>query len=229
MKALVLDLDDTLYPEVSFVRSGFWAVANWLETETDAPATKAFAFMWEAHLRGGRGHIFDQLLARMPNVAGIQVESLVDRYRNHRPELSFHPGIEACLAAAKAKGLRLALISDGPLAAQTRKVEALNLADWANPIILTDAWGSAFWKPHPRAFALVEETLGYQGAELAYLADNPEKDFHAPNQRGWLTIRLRLPDQLKFNVEPASDIARPALEFASIPDLGRWLDALPFV
>ena len=58
------------------------------------------------------------------------------------------------------------------------------------PVIYTDAWGLEFRKPHPRAFADFERLSGRPAAECAYVADNPAKDFRAPHERGWTTVRV---------------------------------------
>ena len=59
---VILDLDDTLFPEGAFVLSGFAAVDQWLRTEKGVEglpqATALFA-------RGERGRIFDQVLAEL--------------------------------------------------------------------------------------------------------------------------------------------------------------------
>src|SRR5207249_9586322 len=86
---------------------------------------------------------------------------------------------------------RTAIISDGPLAAQQRKVEALGLQAWFDPILLTDRWGRDFWKPHERAFREIEALTAAGGAACAYLGDNPQKDFVAPSRLGWRAGRGR--------------------------------------
>jgi len=228
LRVLVLDMDDTLFLEESYVRSGFQFVAEWLQSQVDVPASQTFEFMWSTHLRGDRGHIFDNLLAKYPEEAkGLKPIDLLACYRNHTPVLAFHAGMKEFLNSALSRGLRLALISDGHLAAQTRKVEALGLAQLAHPILLTDAWGRAFWKPHARAFQTVEQALGCTGSDLAYLGDNPEKDFQAPNRLGWLTLRLRLSGQINNLAEPTTREAKPSLEFTSVPGLLEWLYSVP--
>ena len=44
-----------------------------------------------------------------------------------------------------------------------------------------------------RCFEEMAGRLGLQHSQLAYVADNPAKDFVAPNTLGWLTIRIRRP------------------------------------
>ena len=86
-------------------------------------------------------------------------------------------------------------------AAQQRKVVALALDAWFDPILLTDRWGRDYWKPHERAFREVEALTGSGGATCAYLGDNPQKDFAAPSRLGWRTVRVRRPGGEHASVE----------------------------
>jgi len=195
LKALVFDLDDTLYPEAAFVRSGFRAVARHLEAEAGLDPEPVFQRLWRAHLRGERGRLFDGLLAEHPGIQGGPGR-LVEVYRAHAPAIRLFPGMDGLLDEARRRGLPLALISDGWLEAQRRKVEALGLASRFQAILLTDAWGRPFWKPHPRAFEEAARLLGAAPGSLVYVANNPAKDFQAPRALGWHTVRLEMPGQL---------------------------------
>ena len=42
--------------------------------------------------------------------------------------------------------------------------------------------------------------------QFAYVADNPQKDFAAPLQLGWLTVRIRRPGSLHEGVISGSDV-----------------------
>jgi putative hydrolase of the HAD superfamily len=112
----------------------------------------------------------------------------------------------------------IAFISDGPLIAQRRKSEALGLSRFSDTILLTDEWGSEFWKPHPRAFATVERMLSLPPSQCVYIGDNPAKDFHAPRERGWRTVRIRRADGLHALVESPPD-ARPDAEVSTLDEL----------
>jgi len=184
-RVVVFDLDDTLFPERQYVRSGIDAVAALLgEPEFAAVA-------WALFEGGVRGRLFDETLARLGQPADQgTIARLVERYRTHRPTVAFFPEVAAVLDRLRTR-CRLALVSDGPLAAQERKVEALGLRARLDPIVLTDRWGRAFWKPHERAFRAVEAATGASGAACAYVGDNPQKDFKAPRALGWRTVRLR--------------------------------------
>ncbi len=189
IKAVVFDLDDTLYPEKSFVFSGFRAVAAWLRRRVICPFDPAerMCFLFE---QGARGHIFDRVLAEMNCTdADTLVPLMVECYRAHRPEISLFEDGKRALERWRAE-FHLALISDGPLVMQQNKVDALGLPDRLDLIILTDQWGREFWKPHPRAFEVVQTTWGLDGEACLYIADNVEKDFFSPLRLGWRTVRI---------------------------------------
>jgi putative hydrolase of the HAD superfamily len=85
----------------------------------------------------------------------------------------------------------LGIISDGPQQMQANKVEALGLIGRVDEIILTDAWGRQYWKPHVRAFEEMASRLRVSPQECLYVADNPSKDFIAPNALSWRTVQVR--------------------------------------
>jgi putative hydrolase of the HAD superfamily len=187
-RVVVFDLDDTLFPEREYVRSGIAAVAAFLERPDFATVA------WELFTGGVRGRLFDETLVRLGlPVEARTIELLVERYRTHRPALRLFPEVDAVLAGLRPR-CRLAIVSDGPLAAQERKIEALGLRGRFDPIVLTDRWGRAFWKPHERAFRAVEAATGEHGGACAYVGDNPLKDFVAPRALGWRRVRVRRVD-----------------------------------
>ena len=96
----------------------------------------------------------------------------------------------------------LAIISDGPQKVQQNKIDALQLQKRFDRIILTDAWGPDFWKPHPRAFQEIERIWDYHSSACLYIADNAQKDFQAPRKLGWNTIQIRRPQGIYANNVP---------------------------
>jgi putative hydrolase of the HAD superfamily len=194
---VVFDIDDTLYLEREYVQSGFGAVDEWAARWLDVPDFAERC--WCAFEAGQRQFIFDTVLRQ----SGVQpspglIASLVALYRAHVPLISLAPDAYNAIAGI-ARTASIAVISDGPAASQTRKAEALRLSAFADPIILTELLGLDFAKPHARAFETVQELR--PAARYLYVADNPLKDFAAPKQLGWLTVRVRRKYGLHYSVE----------------------------
>lgn len=189
-QAIVFDLDDTLYPEIDYVRSGFRAAAGRIAgaaCDANAIADK----MWRLFHEGRRERIFNTVLAELGlSDDGQIIAELVSVYRCHRPNLKLATPVRKLLAELK-KAYRLGLLSDGYLPAQRLKVEALQIAEFFDHIIYTEELGREYWKPSVRAFELMAAALDCPAADCVYVADNPAKDFLAPNQLGWQTIQIK--------------------------------------
>jgi len=189
ISALVFDLDDTLYPEHVFVRSGFAAVDRWLQERRGLTG-----FADEAarlFLEGARGRIFDEVLRRLAvDDASELVPTLVEVYRAHEPQLSLFPDAEWALAYF-GRRMKLGLITDGHAVTQRNKFAALGLAKYFRAVVFTDDFGRESWKPSPACFQRIEAALACPAHECAYVGDNLAKDFVAPNRLGWLTVHLQ--------------------------------------
>jgi putative hydrolase of the HAD superfamily len=192
IRAVAFDLDDTLYPERAYVESGFAAVARAFADRLGAPfdlldRMKALAASPD------RGRVFNVVCtqARAADPDALAAE-MVDTYRRHTPSITLFPDAAAALARLHGR-CRLGLISDGYLASQNAKIDALGIRPSFDAVYLTDEWGRQFWKPHPRAFEAVMQRFALPGPACAYVSDNPAKDFVAPNALGWRTIRILRP------------------------------------
>jgi putative hydrolase of the HAD superfamily len=188
---IVFDLDDTLYLEAEYVRSGFAACGEWLQEQLGVNGFSEHA--WALHGAGERGNIFDHALSHLRPLANDNaalVQRLVGIYRAHRPAITLEAEVVEVLDHLS-RDHRLAIISDGFLVAQRLKVEALKLSRWCDPVIFTDLWGRDAWKPNPRAFTEFCTRVECLPSESMYVGDNPTKDFIAPNRLGWLTVRYR--------------------------------------
>ncbi|HEY4633349.1 MAG TPA: HAD family hydrolase [Candidatus Limnocylindrales bacterium] len=224
MKGVLFDLDDTLYPERSFVDGGFRAVARFLAPRVGRSAPSLAARLVELHDRDGRGRLFDTLLAELgrPDDPDLVLACLLV-YRTHRPRLAPFPGVEEALDALRAAGLRTGLVSDGHASVQRCKLRALGpVARRLDVVVLTDELGPDWWKPSPAPFRVACRLLDVESSEAAYVANDRRKDFTGARQAGLLTIRCGLrPDEGGGTMETVrgeeADIVIGA--FASLPEL----------
>ncbi len=213
--AVALDLDDTLFPESQYRRSGFEAVGAWLAARLNGESGLV-ARMEQIDRTENRHLVFDELLNQLG--AGDRSAELVPQmvacYREHLPRIGLFDDAERALGRWGGRFFT-ALISDGPEVMQRRKVDALGLWARLDLVILTDRWGREFWKPHPRAFEEVQSACRRNGPACVYIADNCTKDFLAPAKLGWRTVRIcRAGGVYADAVAPAGGMA----EF-SVPDL----------
>ncbi len=220
--AIVFDLDDTLYFERDYVRSGYRAVADHLRESLGR--TEALEdWLWDRGGRGEAGGAFDALDEAFALALGrAGVGKLVEVYRTHRPDIVPIRGVCDLLDDLAGRG-GVGLVSDGYLPAQEHKLEALGLGERFGSVVFTERLGRAFWKPSPAGFERAATTLGVGHAACTYVGDNPAKDFLAPNRLGWRTVQLILPGQVHSHRTPPpggepQQIARSIAELAGLLD-----------
>lgn len=223
--AVIFDLDDTLYPEMAFVRGGFQAVSRFLAGQFDVTADDVLEQMLDILHQGHRGRVFDVWLARQPTSKVVSRDQLVAIYREHPPCLTPHPGVRELLQQLVSARRRLGLVSDGPWGVQQRKWLALGLADYFQSVVFTDQLGPEFQKPDPRPFQVVLRQLDAEPERSVYIGDNPSKDFRGCRQLGMGTIRLRLPDGIYRDLEPEGPLDKADQTSLEIGELAALLTA----
>jgi putative hydrolase of the HAD superfamily len=177
---VVFDLDDTLYDEVEFVKSGLRAVAGYLQNET------YYDFMTDVFQEEGSGKVFNKLLQAY-NIS-IPLNKLIEVYRFHEPDIILPIQSEKILKFAQR--YKTALISDGNYKMQQKKFDALGLAKYIEYPILTDLYHTE--KPALKPYEMIMRQFKDEDT-FVYVADNPKKDFIAAEKLGWKGIRYKNP------------------------------------
>jgi len=214
-RAVVFDLDDTLYPERDYVRGGFEAAAGWAAAELGVERQVVFEELWAMFEAGVRGDTFDRWLDRCGFPAKGNREQMIAAYRGHQPRLELYPDVLPTLTALRGKA-QLGLITEGARSVQEMKLSALGLSLGFDKVVVLGEEDRLDWKPSPRPFELWLMGTGIAPADAVYLGDNPGKDFLGARRAGWFSIRVRRPDGLHHDEEPFDPEAAPDLEF---PDL----------
>ncbi len=184
---LVFDLDDTLYEELAFVKSGFRAVAGYLGETGRIPAAAAMEFM-ERRLQKGREGVFDDLLREYGIFSKRLVRKCLAVYRGHKPEITLAPDARRCLA--RFAHYPKYIVTDGNKLVQANKIKALELEDKVVYAYITHRYGLKHAKPSPYCFLKICEREGGSPGEVVYFGDNPHKDFVGIKPLGFKTVRV---------------------------------------
>ena len=206
MAIVAFDLDDTLFTEMDFVRSGYRAVAESF-ADDDAEREHYYRMFLALRPRGFEEARADYR-ARHGKEARLTVDDMVYTYRHHRPELSLFPGARKALEDISRAGHRLVLVTDGSTLHQRSKFNALGLADLFDPadIFVSEETGGD--KTSGLPWTLIEKRHTAPGQRFYYVGDNLSKDFRLPRRRGWTTIMKR--DTSGSNVFPQRPADWPA-------------------
>ncbi len=228
---VIFDLDDTLYDEIEYCKSGFAAVAEFLANISEsvsanpamAPAEtrRISAALREQFSTGNHTKTFNATLDELE--IGYDDElilELIQVYRRHKPKITLPPDSRDALCELSTK-YTLALLTDGFLPGQQLKVQALGIEKYFKSIVYTEQLGREFWKPSPVGFEKILQTLETRPENTVYIADNEKKDFIAPNKLGFATIQILRPARLHTSVcgqaeAPAQHIIHQISQLSSL-------------
>ena len=112
---------------------------------------------------------------------------LADRFTAYREEEMFvFPGAHDAIDELKARGVKLALVTNGAAGAQRAKVERFALSDRFDHIQIEGEHG--FGKPEERAYLHAMQALGVTASETWMIGDNLEWEVVAPQRLGIYAI-----------------------------------------
>jgi putative hydrolase of the HAD superfamily len=216
-KAIVFDLDDTLYPEREYVRSGFRAVGEWAEQRlgfSQAIVRAELQALFDAEFRGDT---FQWWLGEQ-GLPDSLLEEMVQAFRGHTPRIALYPDAERILEGWKPNCL-FGLVTEGRRDNQQAKIRALGLERWIKATVILGEEDRADWKPSRKPFDRVLEMLSVRGGDAVYIGDNPLKDFRGAREAGMATVRIRREDGLHVRDEPAAAADAPDREIDSLDRL----------
>ena len=188
MKAVIFDLDDTLYPYIQHVHSGFAAVATYVDRKCRVPAKDAYAALRYAREGDARGNEF-QRLCDVYRLDRSIVPALLREFNAHRPQLWLTHDAAAVLSTLRRDGWRLGLLTNGDPSVQRKKVEALGLAALIDHVIYASEHAPG-GKPAREPFLEVLRKLQVAPHDAVMVGDDPVNDVDGGRAAGMRTIFL---------------------------------------
>lgn len=189
-EVVVYDLDDTLFRERDFCRSGF----RFLETEIrklvgECPEGLASKMNDRLIRRENPFEVFESLCRPLIEETRIEwdLQKFISLYRSHYPDIQPIPEVMNQLIEQSERGIVTGIITDGRSITQRNKIKALGLDRYVAPQNILISEETGFDKTHPEPF--IQFVRNYPEArKFTYIGDNPKKDFHHPRLLGWDTV-----------------------------------------
>lgn len=203
VRVVVFDLDDTLYDEISFVKSAFKAVALYFEEQYKLDSEIFYEKLLSYLEILGRGKVFDETLKFFELYSKKNVKKALSIYRTHKPNISLSDESLEILTFLNKKKIPIYIVTDGNKIVQNNKIEALKLRKYIKKDFITHRYGKKYSKPSTYCFEKIAklEKLSYE--EIVYIADNPNKDFINIKKLKFRTIRIK--KGMFKNLEKASE------------------------
>lgn len=203
IKGVIFDLDDTLFSEKEYVKSGYKSVANYLGDSSYAE------HLWRFFEEGKAA--IDELLKELNRET--EKQKVLDVYRSHIPDIHLYDGVTDLLDTLRQKGIKIGIITDGRPEGQRNKIKALGLDALVDNIIVTDELGGTqFRKPCDIAFRIMQNTWKLPASQIVYVGDNPSKDFQAPQQLGMRSRMIINPDGVYNHKDENNDCSAKSLK-----------------
>ena len=210
MKALLVDLDDTLLDYTGGVNESWLEACRAVATPAGLDAIaladtigRTRRWFWDEPVRAQlarlsmieswatiAGHALAELGAPNNAMAAAIAEDFAAR-RWHR--MALFPGVEKALDRLHASGVALALVTNGDTRQQRRKVEQYGLARFFDLIQIEGEFGVG--KPDEAVYRHVLSALGAGPSDAWMVGDNLEWDVAAPQRLGLTGVWVDGPGQ----------------------------------
>ncbi len=198
IKGVIFDLDDTLYSEKEYVKSGYKVVSEYLGGGYEDK-------LWH-YFEAGMPAI-DELLKELGRES--EKDAVLNVYRSHKPEIHLYDGVAEMIESLKNKGIKVGIITDGRPEGQKNKLKALGLEEKVDNVIVTDELGGIqFRKPCDIAFRVMITRWRLNPADVVYVGDNVTKDLQACRQLGMKSIWFKNEDGLYKSADDRTGIKR---------------------
>ncbi len=183
----VFDLDDTLYSEISFVKSGFNEVSKFLSKESKLNRNSIYRRLIEILNEFGRGEVFDIFLKENNLQNKKFLNQCLSIYRSHKPKIELYKDSVKILSRLDKKPY---IVTDGNKFVQRNKIIHLGLHKQVKKAFITHNYGLKHAKPSIYCFNKIKVREKIDWNEMIYVGDNPFKDFVNLNKLGVQTVRV---------------------------------------
>ncbi len=187
VRAILFDLDDTLYPYQAFVKSGFRVVSRRLADDYGLSACAVLRTLLKA-LATDRGRELQVVCKRFALPAGV-IPALVAVLRAHQPTLRLPETSREVLADLR-RDWKIGVLTNGTPAIQRRKVAALGLAPLVDDVVCATEVGQGLGKPSRDTFTTALARLGAGAASSVFVGDDPDADIAGATAAGLHAIHL---------------------------------------
>ncbi len=187
-KAVVFDLDGTLYDVKQYFWGAFNEIADYIAPRyglSRQPVFQELAQLWQEKT-SMYPHLFDDLIARL-HLGQEELDALLRIFNQHRAKMEPYPDVAPTLDKLRGGSYKLGLITDGNVERQQRKLAVLNLEQYFNAIIYAREVEP---KPSSLPFRAALSKLRVPSEDIFYVADNPLLDFKGAKEVGIHTIRI---------------------------------------
>lgn len=194
-KAVLFDMDNTLYDFVEAMKKGCVAAAASVGEGT-GDELLGYYLRWKYHFED-HTNLQDYMMAhnRFSVEKYFEAVGVFDEAKMNSLEL--YPGIEEVLAGLKSAGYRLAIVTDAFSYAAESRLSHLGLRSYFDVIVGYDTTG--YKKPHHAPFECALDLLGLSAHEAVYVGDSIRRDIEPVKALGMTAVYAKYGDRNFFD------------------------------
>ena len=187
-KAIIFDLDNTLYDPKQYFFGAFKEIAMYLSKKYNISKEEIYVKL--KNIWKEKTSMYPYLFNDLLNLLDLKKElnNILKIFNNYEGVLQPYPDVINVLNRLKEKGYLLGIITDGTIERQKRKISLLGLDNFFDTIIFTKQLNNP--KPSKIPFEYAIEKLNVNSECTYYVGDNPLIDFKGAKKTGMKTIRV---------------------------------------
>lgn len=188
MKAVIFDLDNTLYNVEQYYLGAFKEIAEYLSKKYNLRRQEIYNKL--VNIWREKTSMYHYLFTELLNFFNLEneLEDVIKIFNNYDSELNPYPEVIPTLEELKKRNYKLGIITDGNIDRQKRKIKLLGLEQFFDIIVFTKELDNP--KPSEIPFQEVVNKLKIIPQESFYVADNPLIDFEGAKKVGMKTVRI---------------------------------------
>lgn len=189
MRAVIFDLDNTLYDIAQYNCGAFQAIAQYLSSNYSLSSDLLYCRLVDIWYKRTSMYpkLFDEFLDEFNLISELQV--VIKIFNSYDGHLQLFSDVLPTLKKTQKMKFKIGLITDGNLERQKRKMKLLNIDKLFDVVIFTSELQHP--KPSEIPFVKMLNILKINPESSYYVGDNPYIDFKGAKKVGLKTIRLR--------------------------------------
>ena len=220
VKAVVFDLDGTLYDQSQYIDQGFAAAARKIQKDFGLSARAGAALlkhMRRLYAEGKRVRIFNQVLAPVLAHLGARgINEYVEKHLLYYYKLTprrvrLWPQAKTLLQFLRRRKLRIGLVTQGSVVDQVHKLVQLQAVHLFDVVEISGFYPAAKAKPSPFMFRRVLTRLGVRPSESIFVGDDLHNDIGAA-QAGMRFLFLVSKKDKYLGKDPRVNVIRSLLQ-----------------
>ncbi|MCT7519785.1 HAD family hydrolase [Aliarcobacter cryaerophilus] len=185
VKAVIFDLDNTLYDENLYFKSVFNKFLKIHNIDF-----KLFENNFDDKFRLYSKDIFTDILKKINFYSKENQNQLFELYKSIDCNLKLYDEAYELINYLNNKSINIAIITNGVLEAQKNKVRVLDLEKITNKIVYAREFGKEFEKPHEKPYIQTLKLLSVKKEDVVFIGDHPYTDIIGATKVGIKALRF---------------------------------------